>query len=151
MKPGVWALAALLALVACDDGAERKKVQDALQRYDALVAERRHPRDPAFGPVIAALESAKPGTPDGDRARAMAEGLKRARMLPTPPRPLAVGPHGDEESPEIQARRAACADLARRLGEAPEAEKPELKGRLVACRTELERLDAEALHHGPGH
>ncbi|MEN9800390.1 MAG: hypothetical protein RL653_4087 [Pseudomonadota bacterium] len=151
MNPRAWALAAALALSACDGGADRKKVQEALERYDALVAERRHPRDPAFAPVIAALEAAKPGTPEGDRARAMAEGLKRARVLPSPPRPLAVGPHGDEESPEIQARRAACAALARKLGEAPEAEKPALKGRLVACRTELERLDAEALHHGPGH
>ena len=151
MKRLPWVLAAGLMLAACDRGAERKNAQEALRRYEALVSEQRHPRDAAFVPVLAALEAAKPGTPEGDRAREIAEGLKRARMLPAPPRPLAVGPHGDEESPEIQARRAACAELARKLGEAPEAEKSALKGRLLACRVELERLDAEALHHGPGH
>lgn len=146
-----WMLAAVLCVSGCDRRAERKNAQEALKRYEVLISERRHPRDPAFVPVLEALEAAKPGTPEGDRAREVAAGLKRARTLPSPPRPLAVGPHGDEESPEIQARRAACAALAQRLGEAPEAEKPALKGRLVACRTELERLDAEALHHGAGH
>lgn len=137
-------------LSACEDGA-RKQAAEAVRRYEALVAERRHPRDSAFEPVLRELEQAKAGTPEGDKAREMAAGLRRARALPMPPRPLAVGPHGDEESAEIKARRAACEALAKQLGVAPEEGKPALKGKLLACKMELERLDAEALHHGPGH
>jgi hypothetical protein len=137
-------------LLACEDGG-RKRASEAVRRYEALVAERRHPRDAAFEPVLRELDQAKPGTPEGEKAREIAAGLRRARALPMPPRPLAVGPHGDEESAEIQARRAACEALAKQLGTAPEEEKSALKGRLLACKLELERLDAEALHHGPGH
>lgn len=137
-------------LSGCEDGA-RKQATESIRRYEALVTERRHPRDPVFEPVLQELEKAKPGTPEGDKAREIAAGVRRARALPMPPRPLAVGPHGDEESAEIKARRAACEALAKELGMAPEAERSALKGRLLACKIELERLDAEALHQGSGH
>ena len=150
MRWAFCAVACAWLLCGCEEGA-RRQATEAVKKYEALVAERRHPRDAAFEPVLAELERAKPGTPEGDRAREVAAALRRARALPMPPRPLAVGPHGDEESAEIKARRAACEALAKQLGEAPEAEKPALKGRLLACRIELERLDAEALHHGGGH
>jgi hypothetical protein len=150
VKRALCAAVCAWVLAGCEDGA-RRQATAAIRRYEALVAEQRHPGDPAFVPVLAELERAKAGTPDGDKAREIAAGLRRARALPMPPRPLAVGPHGDEESPEIQARRAVCEALAKELGRAPEPEKPALKGRLLACRMELERLDAEALHHGSGH
>ena len=150
MRRVLCAAACAWLLAACEDGA-RKQATEAVRRYEALVTERRHPRDAAFEPVLQELERAKAGTPEGDKAREIAAGLRRARALPMPPRPLAVGPHGDEESAEIKARRAACEELAKRLGTAPEEERSALKGKLLACKIELERLDAEALHHGPGH
>lgn len=150
MRRAAGGLLCAWLLAGCEDGA-RRQATEAVRKYEALVAERRHPRDAAFEPVLRELEQAKAGTPEGDKAREVAAGLRRARALPMPPRPLAVGPHGDEESVEIKARRAACEALAKQLGVAPEEERSALKGKLLACKVELERLDAEALHHGPGH
>jgi hypothetical protein len=115
----------------------------ARARYEALLAEGRSARDPAFDEVLGALERVPSGSPAGNRAAGLAERLRTARQ-PPPPRPLATAhaAHGDHHADD-------CVGLAQALGRAKDAERERVSRQLEACRLALEKHKAG--DHGHAH
>ncbi len=136
----------LLLSPGCDKGPDQ--LRDAEKRYRELIDRRVSPLDPAWDPVIAALDAIDKDSkarPAADQRIAAIRGL-RGRL---PPRPLATPGSTGPGTTEADAKRAACEALAIRLGQAPEGpEREPLRAALDTCHNELVRLEAHS--HPPG-
>lgn len=138
-------LLGLLALSGCERGRQSREAQAQLSKAEALYADRVargvHPRDPAFDDVIAAFEAVPPGTP----ARQEAEqrlGALRALRGTLPARPLAIPGATGPGTDEVDAQRAACEALAKKLGATPVEQREPVLKELAACREKLSRLES---------
>ena len=143
-------LLCLLGSVGCKDPRrEEAKAQlhKAEAQYTALLERGVHPRDPAFDAVIAAFEAVPAGTPARQEAEARLKAL-RALRGPLPPRPLAVPGATGPGTDEVDAQRAACEALAKKLGATPVDQREPVRKELAVCQDKLVRLEAHA--HPPG-
>lgn len=140
------ALLGLLGLPGCKD--ERRaqaeaQLQKAEAQYSALLERGVHPRDPAFDAVIAAFEAVPPGTKARHEAEERLAAL-RALRGPLPPQPLAVPGATGPGTDEVDAQRAACEALAKKLGATPVEQREPVRKELAVCRDKLVRLEAHS-------
>lgn len=138
-------LAGLMTLSGCSGGKReeeaRARLREAEAAYTALVERGVHPRSPAFDDVIARFEA----VPTGTKARAEAdERLAALRTLRSalPPRPLAVPGATGPGTDAVDAQRAKCEALAKKLGATPPEQREPVRRELTRCQNELTRLHA---------
>lgn len=135
----------LLALPGCHKANPGEDAQAQLARaeaqYTELVLHGVPPASPAYDAVIAAFEAVPRGTPARREADARLATL-RALRGPRPPPPLAVPGATGPGTDEVDAQRAACEALAKKLGTAPEAQREAVRRELAACHDKLVRLEA---------
>ena len=140
------ALLGLLALPGCQNN-QREEAEAQLHKaeaqYTALLERGVHPRDPAFDAVIAAFEAVHPGTKARHEAEARLQAL-RALRAPLPPQPLAVPGATGPGTDEVDAQRAACEALAKKLGATPVDQREPVRKELAVCRDKLVRLQAHS-------
>jgi hypothetical protein len=124
----------------CDKGPDQ--LRDAEAEYRAPIDRKVPPRDAAWDAVIAAYEA----VPRDSKARPEADQrLAAIRTLrgTLPPRPLATPGATGPGTDEADAKRAACAALAKKLGQTrEEAARAPLQAALEQCRVDLTRLEA---------
>ncbi|WP_171412568.1 hypothetical protein [Corallococcus exercitus] len=141
-------LAGLLALSGCSTDPGPEQLRKAEGRYQELINQNLPAQDPAWAEVVAQFEA----VPKDSKARPEAEkrlaALKAAREK-LPPRPLARPGATGQGASDVEAKRAACEALAKKLGEAnTDATRDVLRKVLETCQAELVRLEAN--DHPPG-
>jgi hypothetical protein len=125
-----------------DAGAERYAKAEA--RYQALLAERRSPKDPAFAELLAELELVPNESGKAAAAARLAQAIVAARA-PRVEAPLATPSPRRLDDPEVSAREADCARLARALGVAEGPQRARLAREVEACRRSVSEK-TEASH-----
>ncbi len=139
-------LLGLLALPGCKNNPREEaeaQFQKADAQYLALLERGVHPRDPAFDAVIAAFEAVHPGTKARHEAEARLASI-RALRGPLAPQPLAVPGATGPGTNEVDAQRAACEALAKKLGATPVEQREPVRKELGVCREKLVRLQAHS-------
>ena len=141
-------LAGLLALSGCSNDPGPEQLKKAEDRYQELINQNLSAQDPAWTEVSAQFEA----VPKDSKARPEAEkrlaALKAAREE-IPPRPLARPGATGKGASDVEAKRAACESLAKKMGESrSEPTRNLLRGALDECQAELVKLEANS--HPPG-
>lgn len=139
----LWALAALLLGGCADEG--EQKLKQAQERYEALVSSATHISDPGYDEVLAQLAKVPGSSKASPKARELERAIRGARAIAPPP-PLAVAAPGDDE---YAAQKRKCAELAMKLGLAPDAGRAQAQWELDACKKEL--LELEKAHFKEHH
>nr|WP_242589245.1 hypothetical protein [Corallococcus macrosporus] len=141
-------LAGLLALSGCSTDPGPEQLRKAEARYQELIDRKLAAQDPAWAEVAAQFEA----IPKDSKARPEAE--KRLAALKTarekiPPRPLARPGATGQGASDVEAKRAACEALAKKMGESQtDVMRDTLRKVLETCQAELVRLEAN--EHPPG-
>ncbi|MFB1480272.1 hypothetical protein [Corallococcus sp. RDP092CA] len=141
-------LAGLLALSGCSNDPGPEQLKKAEDRYQELINQNLPAQDPAWAEVTAQFEA----VPKDSKARAEADkrlaALKAAREK-LPPRPLARPGATGKGASDVEAKRAACESLAKKMGEAhTDATRNLLRKVLETCQADLVKLEANS--HPPG-
>ena len=140
------ALLGLLVLPGCQDNRREEaqvQFQKAETQYRELLERGVHPTDAAFDAVIAAFEAVPPGTKARHEAEARLQTLRTLRGG-LPPQPLAVPGATGPGTDEVDAQRAACEALAKKLGATPVEQREPVRKELADCRNKLVRLLAHS-------
>lgn len=138
----------LVALPGCHKGPSAEDAQAQLERakaqYAELVQRGVPPASPAYDAVIAAFEAVPQGTPARREADSRLATLRALRGTRPPPPPLAVPGATGPGTDAVDAQRAACEALAKKLGTSPEAQREAVRRELTACHEKLVRLEAHS-------
>ncbi|RKH59972.1 hypothetical protein [Corallococcus aberystwythensis] len=141
-------LAGLIALSGCSTDPGPEQLQKAEGRYQELINQQVPVQDPAWTEVAAWFEAVPKDSKVRPEAEKRLAALKAAREK-APPRPLARPGATGHGASDVEAKRAACESLAKKMGESrTEATRNMLRKVLEACQTELVRLEAN--DHPPG-
>ncbi|WP_223638672.1 hypothetical protein [Corallococcus sp. EGB] len=141
-------LAGLLALSGCSNDPGPEQLKKAEDRYQELINQNLPSQDPAWSEVAAQFEA----VPKESKARPEAEkrlAALKAAQEKLPPRPLARPGATGQGASEVEAKRAACESLAKKMGESrSDATRNLLRKALETCQTDLVQLEANS--HPPG-
>ncbi|MBJ6763361.1 hypothetical protein JGU66_21560 [Myxococcaceae bacterium JPH2] len=141
-------LMGLLALPGCDSDKGPEQLQKAEAKYQELTTRGLSARDARWDEVVAAFEA----VPQDSKARAEADkrlAALRAARGELPPQPLATPGSTGPGSSGVDAKRAACEALAKKLGESrTDASRELVRRALERCHADLTQLEANS--HPPG-
>ncbi|MBZ4336396.1 MULTISPECIES: DUF3987 domain-containing protein [unclassified Corallococcus] len=141
-------LAGLLALSGCSTDPGPEQLKKAEERYQELINQNLAAQDPAWAEVAAQFEA----VPKDSKARPEADkrlAALKAAQEKVPPRPLARPGATGQGASDVEAKRAACESLAKKMGEAhTDATRNMLRKVLENCQADLVKLEAH--DHPPG-
>ncbi|MCY1040021.1 hypothetical protein OV208_01720 [Corallococcus sp. bb12-1] len=142
-------LMGLLVLSGCSQDPGPEQLAKAEGRYQELINKNASPQDPAWVEVVAEFEAVPKDSKSRPEAEKRLASLKSAREQLPPPRPLARPGATGPGASEVDSKRAACENLAKKMGEAKtDVTRDMLRKVLQRCQTEL--VQTEAKSHPPG-
>ncbi|WP_199732860.1 MULTISPECIES: hypothetical protein [Corallococcus] len=141
-------LMGLLVLSGCSQDPGPEQLAKAEGHYQELINQNVAPHDPAWTAVVAEFEAIPKDSKSRPEADKRLAALKSAREK-LPPRPLARPGATGPGASEVDAKRAACENLAKKMGEAKtDVTRDMLRKVLQRCQADV--VQAEANSHPPG-
>lgn len=141
-------LMGLLVLSGCSQDPGPEQLAKAEGHYQELINNNVSPHDAAWTEVVAEFEAVPKDSKSRPEADKRLAALKSAREQ-LPPRPLARPGATGPGAGEVESKRAACENLAKKMGEAKtDVTRDMLRKVLERCQAEV--VKAEANSHPPG-